>query len=96
MGKVLWDMFPKMADAGFRQDVNTALSENRSVRSERFFPDLNAWFEIHVNPSLEGVAFYLKDVTEKLELGRAVKAGAERWKPSAAWLAALPTISIIY
>ena len=73
MGKVLWDMFPKMADAGFRQDVDTALSENRSVSSERFFPDLNAWFEIHVNPSLEGVAFYLKDVTEKLELGEQLR-----------------------
>ena len=73
VGKVLWDMFPKMADAGFRQDVDTALSENRSVSSERFFPDLNAWFEIHVNPSLEGVAFYLKDVTEKLELGEQLR-----------------------
>ena len=38
-----------------------------------FFPELNAWFEIHVNPSLEGVAFYLKDVTEKLELGEQLR-----------------------
>lgn len=68
-GKVLWEVFPKLADAGFRQEVDTALAKNCSVISERFFPELNAWFEIHVNPSLEGVAFYLKDVTEKLELG---------------------------
>jgi signal transduction histidine kinase/CheY-like chemotaxis protein len=49
------------------------LAENRSVSSERFFPELDAWFEIHVNPSLEGVAFYLKDVTEQRELGEQLR-----------------------
>ena len=73
VGKVLWDLFPKLAEAGFREEVLTALSEYRSVSAERFFPELNAWFEIHVNPSLEGVAFYLKDVTEKLELGEQLR-----------------------
>jgi two-component system, cell cycle sensor histidine kinase and response regulator CckA len=62
-----------LADAGFRGEVNTALAENRSVSSERFFPELDAWFEIHVNPSLEGVAFYLKDVTEQRELGEQLR-----------------------
>ncbi len=73
VGKVLWDLFPKLAEAGFREEVLTALAQYRSVSAERFFPELNAWFEIHVNPSLEGVAFYLKDVTEKLELGEQLR-----------------------
>lgn len=73
VGTVLWNMFPKLADAGFRPEVDTVLAENRSVSSERFFPDSNAWFEIHVNPSGEGVAFYLKDVTEKRELGEQLR-----------------------
>jgi signal transduction histidine kinase/CheY-like chemotaxis protein len=73
VGTVLWNIFPKLADAGFRREVDTALAENRSVSSERFFPELDAWFEIHVNPSLEGVAFYLKDVTEQRELGEQLR-----------------------
>jgi signal transduction histidine kinase/CheY-like chemotaxis protein len=73
VGAVLWNTFPTFADAGFRPEVDTSLAENRSVSSERFFPDANAWFEIHVNPSGEGVAFYLKDVTEKRELGEQLR-----------------------
>jgi signal transduction histidine kinase/CheY-like chemotaxis protein len=73
VGSVLWNIFPKLADAGFRQEVDAALAENKSVSSERFLPELDAWFEIHVNPSLEGVAFYLKDVTEKRELGEQLR-----------------------
>ncbi|HUS08721.1 MAG TPA: ATP-binding protein, partial [Bryobacteraceae bacterium] len=73
VGTVLWDMFPTLAEAGFRPQVDMALRENRSISSERFFPDAKAWFEIHVNPSGEGVAFYLKDITEKLELGEQLR-----------------------
>jgi signal transduction histidine kinase/CheY-like chemotaxis protein len=73
VGAVVWDIFPKLADGGFRQEVDEALAENKAASSERFFPELSAWFEIHVNPSLEGVAFYLKDVTEKRELGEQLR-----------------------
>ena len=57
VGTVLWNIFPKLADAGFRQEVDTALAENKSVSSERFLPELDAWFEIHVNPSLRELHF---------------------------------------
>jgi signal transduction histidine kinase/CheY-like chemotaxis protein len=73
VGTVLWNIFPKLADAGFRREVDAALAENGSIISERFFPELDAWFEIHANPSFEGVAFYLKDVTEQRELGEQLR-----------------------
>lgn len=73
IGRLLWEIFPKLAGAGFRQEVDAALAESKPVNTERFIPELNAWFEIHANRSREGVAFYLKDVTEKRELGEQLR-----------------------
>jgi signal transduction histidine kinase len=70
---LVWEKFPQLAVAGFRDRVNQAIAEGTAVHLEEFFPELKGWFEVHAYPSQEGVAFYLKEVTEERELSEQLR-----------------------
>jgi signal transduction histidine kinase len=68
-GAVLWDVFPKLGDGRFRDQMRQLLREKVPVSiEEEFFPELKAWFDVHAYPSAEGIALYLKDITEERDL----------------------------
>jgi len=73
IGCLLREAFPKLADGGFREDIESLLNNPTGNPPERFFPDLGAWFEMHAFRSSDGVAFYLKEVTEKRELSEQLR-----------------------
>jgi signal transduction histidine kinase/ActR/RegA family two-component response regulator len=68
VGQDLFETFPKLAVGNFRDQIKRAIELKTTLTFEEFLPELNAWFEVHAFPSAEGVALYLKDVTEQREL----------------------------
>jgi len=73
VGTDLWARFPKLAKSVFRDQVSRALVEKTPIDAEEFFADLNAWFEVRANTSEEGLALYLKEVTERRELSERLR-----------------------
>ena len=65
--RIAWDEFPEAAE-NVRRQYERALSENRSVRFEAYYPPLESWFEINADPTPAGLAVYFRDVT--LQRGR--------------------------
>jgi signal transduction histidine kinase len=71
---VLWTMFPKLASGRLPAEVSRVLATNAPASlEEEFFPELNASFEVHAYPSADGVAIYLKDVTEERQLAEQLR-----------------------
>ncbi len=64
VGQDLWTAFPDLAGTVFEREYRRAVEERVPVRVEAFYPALDGWFEAHAYPSDEGLAIYLRDVTE--------------------------------
>ena len=73
-GSVFWDVFPKLGGGIFQEKMRDAIERKVPLGlQEEFFPELNAWFDVHAYPSAEGIALYLKDVTAQRELGEQLR-----------------------
>lgn len=68
LGRVLWEVFPTLADTRFGKEYRRAVEEKITVRFESFFPPLDMWVNIRVYPSEEGLALYFQDVSERRNL----------------------------
>jgi two-component system cell cycle sensor histidine kinase/response regulator CckA len=64
LGEVVWDVFPAAAASEFSIAYRQALSENRTVSVRDFYAPLGIWLEATAYPTGEGLAVYLRDVTE--------------------------------
>ncbi len=65
LGKVIWEELPGLKDSAFGQGYRRAMAENRKVSIEDHYAPFDAWFEVDAYPSVEGLAVYFRDVTEK-------------------------------
>lgn len=67
LDKNIWEEFPKLAEGEsvlFTQ-YHKAVSEQKAVAFEEFYPCINAWFEVHAYPSLEGLSVYFNDISDR-------------------------------
>ena len=64
-GKNIWDEFAPAIGTAFDREFHRAVAENRSVTFEEFYSPLNAWFDVRLYPSPEGLTVYFRDVTGK-------------------------------
>lgn len=65
LGQSLWDVFPDIAGSVFDQEYHSALEQQLSVSFEEFHPSLNAWFEVRLFPSADGISLFFLDVTDR-------------------------------
>ena len=88
VGRVLWDLFPAVVGPVI-EDVYRAVSASGEHQYfEAYYPaPLDAWFEIRVWPSSDGLAVYFLDISDR----RAVQEQAERAVVRAALLAEVAT-----
>lgn len=74
--KPVWELFPNAGGAEFEKEFRRAVSENKTVRLEAFFPNLNRWFDCRCYPSEEGLSVFFTDMTER-KLAEAALATSE-------------------
>lgn len=79
LGHNLWEIFPDAFDS-FGVEYRRALDENRSVRFERYYAGTAMWLEVHAHPTEEGLAVYLRDVTERHHAEERVRQQEARYR----------------
>lgn len=67
-GMYLAEALPEIAGTIFGELCQKAANEKAPANCEQFFPKLKAWFDVHFYPSPDGVAIYLREITEQREL----------------------------
>jgi PAS domain S-box-containing protein len=65
IGKILWDVFPKLSNTVFGANYRKVMKEQVAVEFEGSNPSGKRWFEVHAYPSNGGVSAFFRDVTER-------------------------------
>ena len=65
LGKKLRELVPSAVSSRERAELHRATTENVPVQFEHYYEPLDAWFEVSAYPSRDGVALFLRDVTER-------------------------------
>ena len=65
LGKKLRELVPNAVSSRERAELHRASTENVPVQFEHYYEPLNAWFEVSAYPGRDGIALFLRDVSEK-------------------------------
>jgi PAS domain S-box-containing protein len=68
LGRVIWEVFPESVGTVFQNNYEQALADRTPTIFEAFSDLLGLWLEVAAYPSDEGLAVYLRDVTEHREV----------------------------
>lgn len=85
MGASLWELFPDAVAVGFRDAFDRSRRERTRAVHRAFFAPYERWFEATAYPTDEGLAVYLRDVTDE----QAAQEAARRDHARLAYQAAL-------
>lgn len=78
VGKNIWKEFPEGISQPFQIACEKAMSEQKYVQIEEYYPPYNKWFENNIYPSPSGLSIYFKDITEKKQAEEKIKASQEQ------------------
>jgi diguanylate cyclase (GGDEF)-like protein/PAS domain S-box-containing protein len=65
LGLEVWHDFAPALAQRLREQLGSAVQNNRRVELEDHFPSLGKWLEVRAYPFAEGLAVYFRDVTER-------------------------------
>ena len=65
IGKVLWDLFPRISDPEVARVVQDFLASGQSARFETHNLDTDRWFEVLANRTETGYSAFFLDVTDR-------------------------------
>ena len=65
IGKVIWDEYPEAIGNTFHREYERAIKEKRAVRFHDYSDIFGVWLEVNAHPTPEGLAVYVRDVTEE-------------------------------
>ncbi|BAU32761.1 PAS domain-containing hybrid sensor histidine kinase/response regulator [Microcella alkaliphila] len=89
------DAFPEAAGTSFLAALETSLTRRERTITRNYYPPLDAIFEATIYPSDNGVAVYLKDVTEEERLRDEREESARRLAEQAALIEAAKDAMIV-
>ena len=79
LGKSLWEIFPHAAESAFGQAYRQCAEERIPLQVESLFPDpLNAWLEVRLYPTQNGVSVFYSDISERKRAEAEKRANEER------------------
>jgi len=65
LGKTLEELVPSAVGGRERAELHRAGTENTPIQFEHYHEPLDAWFEVSACPSRDGIAVFLRDVSER-------------------------------
>jgi PAS domain S-box-containing protein len=81
IGKTQWEVFPHAEATEFGRQYREAVETGTPRHFDSFYPEpLNVWFESHCYPSEHGVSVYFRDVTDKKDSEKALRASESRFR----------------
>lgn len=72
-GKVVWEEYPEAVEAGFAEQYERAVREDRTVRFEAYYEPWDTWFREHAYPLEDGLAVYFQDITGEQRVEKALE-----------------------
>jgi PAS domain-containing protein len=66
LGKNLWKEYPGLIGSELEKAYLKVCHEHVSVSCNFYFSGQDRWYEVHCQPSSEGMAVYFRNVTEKV------------------------------
>lgn len=64
LGHVMWDLFPKLRASKFQSHYEEAMRENVPVVFDEQYAPFDIWVQVKAYPSAQGLAVYIRDITE--------------------------------
>jgi PAS domain S-box-containing protein len=72
LGKELWQEYPGLRGSEFAENYERAMSKCVTVEFEHHYGPLDIWLHVRAYPSEQGLAIFIKDVTERVTAQREV------------------------
>ena len=72
LGRKLFDVYPELADTVVSEQFERAMNDNVTVQFEEYYAPFDIWVQVKADPSTQGLAIYVKDVTERVIAGREI------------------------
>jgi PAS domain S-box-containing protein len=63
-GRTIWELFPATTGTRFDAELRHVLENDAATEFEDYFQAIGAWLRVTANPSEDGVAVYLRDITQ--------------------------------
>lgn len=82
----LWNLFPDAVPAGYKDAFERARESNERVVHRAYFPPFDRWFETTAYPANDGLAVYLRDVTDDERAREVARRTQEKLQEQAALL----------
>jgi two-component sensor histidine kinase/PAS domain-containing protein len=73
LGENFWEKFPNTLDPSFEKQCHAANVQQTRIDFETYVSQLEAWFEIHLHPSREGLAIYFQDITIRKQMEESLR-----------------------
>lgn len=73
LGKNVWDVFPEAVGSKTYYAFKEAMQRQQYVFNEDYFEPLDLWQENHIYPSEDGLSVFIRDISERKKLERALK-----------------------
>ena len=72
LGRRIWDLFPEAVGNQFYQELQRAIAERVTLRSEHYYEPFGRWFENAFYPFDDGVLVYSTDITARKQAEQAL------------------------
>jgi diguanylate cyclase (GGDEF)-like protein/PAS domain S-box-containing protein len=79
LGKVLWDAYPDLVGTHFGAQYEFAMEHRQPVAFEEYYAPLQAWKDVRIFPTEEGLATYTTEITERKRLQEMERETTERF-----------------
>jgi diguanylate cyclase (GGDEF)-like protein/PAS domain S-box-containing protein len=80
LGKNAWEAFPEAVGTRIEEEYRNAMARRQPVAFEVFYEPMQAWKELRIFPTDEGIAVYSNEITERKRLEEVEHTIAERFK----------------
>lgn len=80
LGTLLPEQFATFDGSEFQSAFARALTEDKTVQLEAYAPEFDKWLNVTAYPSAQGLALFIRDVTERRNFEQALVQGEERYR----------------
>ena len=79
VGKVMWELFPAAVGSDLERHYRRAAETGEPTTFDTYYPEpLNAWYEVRVWPSPDGLAVYFADISARRAAQEQIERAAQR------------------
>jgi diguanylate cyclase (GGDEF)-like protein/PAS domain S-box-containing protein len=80
LGRNAWEAFPEAVGTQIELEYRAVMEGRQPAAFEVFYEPMQAWKELRIVPTDEGIAVYSNDITERKRLEEVERTNAERFK----------------